>query len=88
MTRAKATWQLVFLSYPCPTCGAAPGRECWTASGRKSSMPHAERTRHAQRCPRCGAHVSAELDPGKLCDRCALVRSLEIERATTWKRRH
>jgi ribosomal protein S27AE len=84
----KATWRLVFLSYPCPACGAAPGHVCMTTGGRPYGECHAARTRHAGRCPKCGSVVSAELDPGSLCDRCALVRSLEIERATTWKRRH
>ena len=88
MARRKAPWRLVFLSYPCPTCGAAPGELCLTVGGREYAECHAERTRHAQRCPKCGAHLSAEADPGALCDRCALVRALEIERATTWQRRH
>lgn len=88
MTREKAPWQLVFMSYPCPTCGAGPGERCTTTGGQAAGTPHADRTRHAQRCPKCGVIVSAELDPGRLCDRCALVRSLEVERATTWKRRH
>lgn len=88
MTRAKAVWRLVFLSYPCPSCGAPPGRLCITTGGHEYAECHAARTRDAGRCPRCGTVVSAELDPGSLCDKCALVRSLEIERATTWKRRH
>jgi len=79
---------LVFMSYPCPTCGVGPGVRCVTVSGAESNTPHVDRTRHATRCPKCGAIVSAELDPGKLCDRCALVRSLELERATKWKRRN
>jgi ribosomal protein S27AE len=77
---------VVFLSYPCPECGAAPGEDCTTVSGRRAGLPHAERTRHADRCPRCGVIVGAE-EPGQLCERCALVRSLEIERATHWRRR-
>lgn len=81
----KTLWRLVFLSYPCPTCGAAPGEVCLTTKGKPYYECHAERTRHANRCPRCGMITGAD-DPGALCERCALVRSLEIERSTTWKR--
>jgi DNA-directed RNA polymerase subunit RPC12/RpoP len=81
----KAPWRLVLLSYPCPTCGAKPGEPCITTGGRVAAE-HADRARNADRCPKCGIWVGAEEDPGTLCGRCALVRSLEIERATTWKR--
>lgn len=87
MTRGKAQWRLVFLSYPCPTCNAAPGEVCITTGGYPYAECHVERTRHAARCAHCGTHISAESDPGALCDRCALVRALEIERATYHKRR-
>jgi len=56
----KATWRLVFLSYPCPACGAAPGQVCITTGGRPYAECHADRTRHADRCPKCGTVVSAE----------------------------
>jgi len=81
-----ATWAAVFLTYPCPTCGAGPGEPCQTASGRVADIPHAGRTRNADRCPRCGSITGAEAEPGALCARCALVRALEVERSTTWKR--
>jgi len=85
VTHEKAAWRAVFESYPCPTCGVPKGASCRTTSGRVADIPHAERTRLANRCPRCGVIVSGD-DPGALCDRCALVRSLEVERATTHKR--
>jgi hypothetical protein len=81
----RAGWHVVFLSYPCPSCGAKPGEECITTGGRWA-FPHADRTRQANRCPSCGAVVGAE-NPGALCDRCALVRALEVERATRYVRR-
>ena len=86
MAQRKAAWRLVFQSYRCPTCGAAPGEVCVTTGGRPYPECHAERTRNADRCPSCGTITGADTEPGALCPRCALVRSLEIERATTWKR--
>lgn len=80
----RASWHLAFLAYPCPTCKAEPGEDCITTGGRWA-FPHSARTRQANRCPRCGEVVAG--DPGALCDRCALVRSLEVERATRWVRR-
>lgn len=81
------SWMGVFLTYPCPTCGAGPGQVCvTTTTGKPTSVPHAGRTRNAERCPRCGGITGAKDDPGALCPRCALVRSLEIERSTTWVR--
>lgn len=75
----KALWRLVFLSYPCPTCGAGPGEVCHTASGLPYNECHADRTRNADRCPKCGAVVSAET-PGQLCGHCQLVQDLLTER--------
>lgn len=91
MARPRSPWTVVMLSYPCPVCGAAPGDKCVTTSGRtKSSDVHAERTRPllTNRCPKCGALTPADDEPGQLCARCELVRALEVERATTWKRNH
>ena len=79
-------WLAVFLSYPCPRCGAKPGEDCRTASRKRAPLPHAERTRNADRCPRCGVITAHHEDPGALCPRCALVRSLEVERATKFRR--
>lgn len=84
--RDRPTWLLVYLTYPCPSCGVREGNPCRTASGKPAGIPHAARTQFAGRCPKCGSVVDAELDPGSLCPRCALVRSLEVERSTTWKR--
>jgi len=88
MTTQRAAWHVVFLTYPCPTCGAAVGDDCMTSGGKRADYVHAERTRHAARCPRCGTILSHEDDPGALCARCSLLRSLEIERATKWRRRN
>jgi hypothetical protein len=86
MTNHPAPWRLVYESYPCPKCGVPAGFPCRTKSGQQADMPHADRTRMADRCPVCGAIVANDADPGGLCARCRLVRSLETERATTWKR--
>lgn len=83
----RASWRLVFLTYPCPTCGAEPGHDCQTASGHSYTDVHAARTRNGNRCPRCGQLVAYEDDPGSLCAKCQLLRSLEIERATLHRRR-
>lgn len=40
-------WQRVILQYPCPTCGAAPGKWCVTYTGRDKPEPHAERSAEA-----------------------------------------
>jgi len=87
MTRGKSLWRLVVMSYPCPTCDAAPGMPCMTSTGNPKWEHHAARALDLERCPKCGAWVGANEDPGALCNRCALVRALEIERATTWQRR-
>ena len=84
MTTARATWRVVLESYPCPKCGAQPRQPCRTGSGRPT-FPHADRARWGDRCPVCGQVVDNG-HPGALCGRCALVRALEVERATTWKR--
>jgi hypothetical protein len=33
-------WRQIALEYPCQTCGAAPGEECITISGRVAHTPH------------------------------------------------
>lgn len=87
MTRGRAAWQLVFLSYPCPACDAAPGEDCYTSTGRTTRQLHAERARQGNRCPHCGMLTNADDEPGQLCPRCELIRALEVERATKYKRR-
>lgn len=87
MTRTRALWRLVFLSYPCPSCGAEPGEDCTTSGGQVAAMVHVARTRDAGRCPRCGTQVdSTAADPGTYCARCQRLRELEIERVTTHRR--
>jgi len=83
VTHEKAAWRMVFESYPCPTCGVPARTSCRTVSGRIADVPHAERTRMADRCPICGSIVANEANPAGLCPRCTLVRSLEVERSTT-----
>lgn len=83
---SKAAWRLIRMSYPCPVCGAGPGDPCMTTAGNVYTECHAERSRQATRCAKCRAILSAEAEPGDLCDRCALVRSLEVERATYHRR--
>jgi hypothetical protein len=82
-----AAWRVLFQTYPCPTCGADVGEECTTRGGNPAWVAHAARARHGARCPVCATLLPAEADPASLCDRCALVRSLEVERATRHHRR-
>jgi ribosomal protein S27AE len=86
MTNLRASWRLVFLTYPCPTCGADPGEECRTTGGRAYKQTHAARTRNGGRCPRCGTVLTHDDEPGTLCAKCQLLRRLEIERATRHRR--
>lgn len=88
MTTRKAAWTLVALSYPCPTCDARAGEDCVTRTGRPTrGQVHVPRGQDVKRCPRCGARLPADDEPGALCSRCALVRALEVERSTTYRRR-
>ena len=81
MTTHKARWRLILLSYPCPDCGARPGRLCRTRTGNLAhDYVHQARVRNAFRCPLCGARISAEAQPGDLCDYCQLGRDLDVER--------
>lgn len=80
MTNAERPWWVAILeSYPCPTCGALAGHRCRTGSGQVAPTPHADRAREADRCTKCGRR----LEPGHgdtLCDYCAAIRRLELER--------
>lgn len=80
-------WRDVIHSYPCDVCGARAGEACRSRSGNRKREPHASRGRAADRCPRCGDRLSNQAEPGDICERCRLIRHLEIERATTWQRR-
>lgn len=82
----KAIWRLIFLTYPCPTCGAAPGEDCITSNGNIYKDVHAARTRDGNRCPRCGTKIAWDM-AGQLCGRCHLLRDLEVERATKYQRK-
>ena len=86
MPKPRATWRAVFMAYQCPTCGAGRGEDCTTKTGKPAGLPHAARIPDQGRCPQCGAIVGDPSEPDKLCPRHALVRSLEIERSTTWVR--
>lgn len=87
MTRKRAPWRLVYLSYPCPVCEAGPGEDCYTQTGKITRQVHADRARMGDRCPRCATLLDADHEPDQLCPRCELIRSLEVERSTHYKRR-
>jgi ribosomal protein S27AE len=84
--RKRAPWRLIYLSYPCPTCDAAPGQDCRTTNGHLKHEVHADRARLGNRCPKCGTLVDADHLPDQLCARCELVRALETERASKYQR--
>lgn len=82
------SWRHVVEKYPCGKCGAAIGERCRTINGNGLSVPHADRwNQDSQRCPKCGDRVSDGAEIGALCDRCRLIRRLEIERVTHYQRR-
>lgn len=85
-------WRDIVNSFPCETCNAGPGEVCRTITGNRKNEPHAPRAylaaRNADKCHKCGDRLPAESDPGDTCGRCRLIRRMEIERATTWQRRH
>lgn len=81
------TWRELVQSYPCLECGAGPGEPCVTKGGNSKYECHAIRSHVMDHCPKCGARMAADAQPGEVCDRCALVRRLEIERATYHQRR-
>jgi hypothetical protein len=81
-----AGWRLILRSYPCPTCHAHPGDPCTTHTGNPT-LEHAARQQATDRCPKCGEMQPADTPPATLCPRCQLLRQLNTERATTWKRR-
>lgn len=83
-----ASWRAAVLSYECPKCGARAGQRCVTLrDGTPTEGTHVGRALGAFRCPRCGSRIAADSLPGDLCPRCALVRSLEVERVTHHRRR-
>lgn len=42
--KVKSLWRRVAESWPCETCGAAPGRGCVTTGGHPAATPHTART--------------------------------------------
>lgn len=86
MTNERGSWRAVFLTYPCESCGAKPGEECVTSTGKVYRDVHADRARRGDRCPRCHTVIEHDVEPGSLCGKCSLLRSLEIERATKYRR--
>lgn len=87
MATEKAPWHLTILSYPCPDCGAGPGQNCVTANGNPKTEEHVARARNGARCPKCNTRLGADSLPDDLCDKCALLRSLNVERATVYRRK-
>lgn len=83
MTYEKSEWRETVEGEPCPTCDAPSGSPCLTRNGHLTSQPHAGRYYRVNRCPHCGVMVPMA---GELCDRCALIRSLETERASHHRR--
>ena len=86
MAPREPMWRAAYLAYGCSTCNALPGEPCVTRAGKPTGF-HVNRMRLGERCPVCGVMVGIVDEPGTLCDRCALVRALEVERATTYRRR-
>lgn len=81
MPSETVRWRQILMSYPCPDCDAAPGQPCITTGGRQAiDYVHAARSRDAMRCPKCGQRLTAEAEAGDLCDKCQLMRGLEVER--------
>jgi ribosomal protein S27AE len=87
MPQKRAPWRLVYLSYPCPTCNAGPGEDCTTTTARIKREVHADRARLGDRCPKCGTLIEADHEPDQMCARCELVRALEVERSSVYRRR-
>jgi hypothetical protein len=79
-------WLAAVMSYPCPTCEAEPNHPCITRNGTTASPPHIARGHQRPRCVVCQVLLPQGDMEGMLCDRCALVRSLELERMTRHQR--
>ena len=85
MTNERTAWRRSIESWPCQTCGASPGESCVTGSGRPTNLPHAARLRSTNRCQMCLALLPNEWED-TICERCQLVRALEVERASHYRR--
>lgn len=80
MSSEKARWKTILLSYPCPTCGAEPGRPCRTSHGHVYYDVHVDRARQANRCPECGDRMPADAEAMDRCAYCETVNSIIRER--------
>lgn len=80
-------WLAAILTYPCTRCGAKAGQRCRTAAGGATVTPHAVRGQERRRCRHCQVVLPNDQDLAEvLCSRCALVRALEVERASHYRR--
>lgn len=81
--RHTITWRLVVNSYPCPSCGAPPGKACVTGNDRTKYEPHNARSQRAAvrgwafadapaRCIRCHGRLQPGTEAPARCIRCAL----------------
>jgi hypothetical protein len=89
MTDRRSGWRRIYESYACTYCGAGPGQRCLSLVTKKPTMTiHMARVNAADRCAKCGTGMDADrvTEGANLCPRCALVRSLEVERATVHRR--
>ena len=82
-----SAWKKTLLTYPCPTCFAAPGERCLSASGKVKSEPHADRGRLGLRCRKCGHKLPIDAEVDDLCGHCELLRELLLERYQPRRRR-
>lgn len=85
----KAAWRIALESYPCRKCNAKPGERCRNLrTGCPVNGIHTARNDAAGRCQSCGIRIEADrvMAADALCARCALVRALEVERATKYRR--
>lgn len=75
------------MSYPCPSCQAAAGDPCRSASGTVAFPPHVARGKDRRRCKVCQVILPDDQDVADvLCTRCTTVRRLELERSTLHQR--
>lgn len=78
--QSPAAWRQILLSYPCTSCGAPPGHPCLTRSGNTYAAFHVARGRAGTRCVKCGTRLPADKEHGNLCEYCAHIRALDMER--------
>lgn len=84
--QSPAAWKAILLSYPCDSCGAPAGQPCITRNGNRYDAFHVARGRAGSRCSKCGTRLPSTLDHGSLCDYCAHIRALELERISHYRR--